>query len=101
SSTYITESAKNDATSDSALTTGLRCRITTSAKSTAIAAKKKKTAYVIISPSRPVPGAQCPVPSRSGLPLGTGHGALGTLSRSYPPLGDEPGDKDDVHHRER
>src|SRR5437762_3751755 len=42
SSTYITARAKNDATSDSAPTTGLRCSTTTSAKITATAAKKKK-----------------------------------------------------------
>src|SRR5437763_11142295 len=44
SSTYITASAKNDATSASAPTTGFRCRTTTSAKITATAAKKKKMA---------------------------------------------------------
>ena len=49
SSTYITASANSEATSDSALTTVLRCRITTNAKITATAAKKKKTAYSIIS----------------------------------------------------
>src|SRR5205085_8526256 len=49
SSTYITASAKNDATSDSAPTTGLRCSTTTSAKITATAAKKKKIANSIES----------------------------------------------------
>src|SRR2546421_7047246 len=44
SSTYITARAKNDATRDSAPTTGLRCSTTTSAKITATAAKKKKMA---------------------------------------------------------
>src|SRR3954454_15681836 len=44
SSTYITASAKNEATSASAPTTGLWWRTTTSAKMTAIAAKKKKMA---------------------------------------------------------
>src|SRR5436305_11859541 len=45
SSTYITASEKNDTTSDSAPTTGLRCSTTTSAKITATAAKKKKITY--------------------------------------------------------
>src|SRR5436189_666952 len=52
SRTYITASAKNDATSDSAPTTGLRCSTTTSAKITATAAKKKKIANSIALKSR-------------------------------------------------
>ena len=45
SRTYITASAKNETTSDSAPTTGLRFVMTTSAKITATAAKKKKITY--------------------------------------------------------
>src|SRR5712692_3439471 len=65
SSTYITASAKREATSESAETTGLRWRITTNANITAIAAKKKKTAYSIIAVSRPSSAA-----SRHLLPAG-------------------------------
>src|SRR5205085_3186563 len=52
SSTYITASEKNDTTSDSAPTTGLRCNTTTSAKITATAAKKKKITYSSIGRRR-------------------------------------------------
>src|ERR1041385_2071797 len=48
SSTYITASAKNAATSESTLTTGLRWRMTTIEKMTATAAKVKKTMNSII-----------------------------------------------------
>src|ERR1041385_481661 len=48
SSTYITASAKNEATSESTLTTGLRWRMTTIEKMTAMAAKVKKTMNSII-----------------------------------------------------
>src|SRR5437764_10360378 len=52
SSTYITARAKNDATSESTLTTGLRWRMTTIAKMTAMAAKVKKTMNSIMSVGR-------------------------------------------------
>src|ERR1700737_1408408 len=50
---YITASANNEATSASAPTTGLRWRMTTNAKMTATAAKKKKTANSIMLLSTP------------------------------------------------
>src|SRR6476646_4207988 len=86
SSTYITARAKNDATSDNAPTTGLRWRITTSAKMTATAAKKKKMMNSIIGFIRH------PERRRArGIWAGTG---------SYPALCNEERYEDDVADRE-
>src|SRR5713101_1733168 len=97
SNTYITASAKREATSDSAETTGLRWRITTNAKITAIAAKKKKTAYSIMTRSlgflvarllgRRVP--EQPSNRATQQPF------------SNPPLRDEPGHQHDIDHCQR
>src|SRR6185369_15315447 len=90
SSTYITARAKNDATSDSAPTTGLWCRTTTSAKITATAAKKKKMANSNIGCLLLVASCQC---SSSNQQL--------TTSNSYPLLRDKKRDDQNIDERQR
>src|SRR6266550_1616048 len=92
SSTYITARAKNVATSESTLTTGLRWRMTTSAKMTAMAAKVKKTTNSIIRCELRV--ARCEL---ADAQLATGN----SQPRSYPPSNDEKRHQNDVHHGQR
>src|SRR2546423_285304 len=101
SSTYMTARAKNDATSDSAPTTGLRCRITTSAKMIAMAAKKKKMASSIMRQLRcRTAGSGQRAASRPTRPCPL-LAARCSLRSSNPPLRDEPRHEHNIHHRQR